>query len=351
MRIAHVCMDPGIHPSKSKGAAVHLEAIRSSMRQLGAEVFEIDCAKEVQVRRELARLQAEKPLDVLYERYALGATAVSEFSREHGVPHILEVNSPLEEEALKFRGVIHAPKKSASQRVIFEQAHLVVAVSSEVAKYAIRLGADPTRVVTEPNGVDLRLFHPMRSQELENTDWLPSGKLILGVHGRLRPWHNLEMLGEVAARLLNEGAPIHLLVVGNGDYAEILERFLPQTAFTHIDWVPHANVGRYVAQFDVMPLTYERENDYFSPLKLREAMAVGAIPVVPDVGDLADVVGDSGLIYSPGSSDELHSHLHKLVHSSSLRQRLSAVAVTRAADQDWLAITRRTLEGVVGLPR
>jgi len=344
VRVAHVCMDRGVGPSRRKGAAVHLQAIRDSMRKLGAEVFDVDSPDADVVAARLHELHRIDPLDLVYERYSLGATTVSEFAEGMGIAHVLEVNAPLQAEASRYRGSEEGDVASSPERAVLGKAKLVVAVSSKVAEFAIDSGAPSENVVIEPNGVDPEMFNPGRAQELGAEAPVPAGRFTLGVHGRLRPWHNLEMLGRVAARLLDEDCDVHVLTIGKGDYAETLGALLPEERFTHLSWVPHPDVGRYVACFDALPLTYAPADDYFSPLKLREAMASGAVPVVPDVGDLAQDVGEAGIIYEPGSESELQEALRGLIQDPGHCSHLSVLAQRQAEGSDWLSIARRTLE-------
>ena len=95
MRLACVNQDPGVGPDREKGAAVHLREMRSAFDRLGAEVTSVDHSDPLEVRRQLEQLAASGPLDLVYERYALGAFAAGRFARERGLPHVLEVNAPL----------------------------------------------------------------------------------------------------------------------------------------------------------------------------------------------------------------------------------------------------------------
>jgi len=321
-----------------------LQAIRRAMQELEAEVLAIDSADSELVAGRLRELHAVTPLDLVYERYSLGADTVSEFAWEAGIPHVLEVNAPLQAEAARYRGSKGPAEASSPERRVLERARLVVAVSTRVAEFAIGSGARAEHVIVEPNGVDPRSFHPGRRAELEEGPPVPEERFILGAHGRLRPWHNLEMLGRVTAQLLENGQDVHLLTIGKGDYVETLEPFVPAQRHTHLDWVSHEDVGRYVACFHALPLTYAPKDDYFSPLKLREAMACGAVPLVPDVGDLAEDVGDAGIVYAPGSEPELREALQGLIMDAATHSRLALAAQEKVRGSDWVSIARRTLE-------
>ena len=351
MRIACVNQDAGVAPGRAKGAAVHLAAMRAAFAALGAEVVPFDDSDPHTIQAGLRAAQAMRPFDLVYERYALGRAAAARFAAGCGVPYVVEVNAPLAFEANRWRAVEDDDLAREQDREVFAHAALVVAVSSGVVEYAIERGANPESVELLANGVDARLFAPSRRSEFGADNPIPGDRFVLGFHGRLRPWHGFDLFVAASQRLLQRGVDLHVLTIGEGDFASALGRALPESRRTAVDWLPHDQVGRYVALFDVLPLTYPRELPcYFSPLKLAEAMAAGAVPVVPDSGDLPALVGDAGLIYPPGDLDALSDALVLLALDPVRRQALSDLAVIRAKSQSWDRIATRVLERACALP-
>ena len=345
MRIAFVNQDAGIAPGRAKGAAVHLAAMRDAFAVRGAEVVAFDNPDPHSVQAGLHAAQDERPFDLVYERYALGRGAAAGFARARGVPYVVEVNAPLAFEANLWRAVEDDSIAREQDRLLFEQAALVVAVSSAVAEYAVVRGARPESVELLANGVDVRLFAPSRRAEFGAENPIPEGRFVLGFHGRLRPWHGFDLFVAASQRLLQRGIDLHVLVIGEGEFASALGQAVPEQRRTLVDWLPHDEVGRYVALFDVLPLTYPRDLPcYFSPLKLAEAMAAGVVPVVPASGDLPDLVGDAGLVYPPGDLDALSDALAMLALDPARRRMISQLAVTRAQSQSWDRIAARVLE-------
>jgi len=136
------------------------------------------------------------------------------------------------------------------------------------------------------------------------------------------------------------------LTVGEGPFREELEGRVPKECATLVPWVPHEEVARYVACFDALALAYSAEDgSYFSPLKLLEAMACAAVPVVPALGDLPRVVTheESGLLYPPGDVAALTSAVRRLVLDPSLRETLGRAARAVAEPRSWQAIAREVL--------
>ncbi len=344
MRVAHVNADLGIGPGAKKGAAVHVEAMRRAFTRLGAEVLALDF-HDAGVRTRLDSLQALRPIDLVYERYALGAYAGGEFARQGGLPYVLEVNSPLLDEEARHRPGQRTPHDPAREREQFAGAARVLCVSNDVMHYALARGADPLRTVVQPNAVDPELFRPRAIDDSLRAELVPHGRVAIGFHGRLRPWHGFDRLAATFARLVERGLPVHLLILGEGDFDQHLALHLdPRAAadrVTRLGWMPHDEAAHVVACTDVLPLCYAPgEPCYFSPLKLLEAMACAAVPVVPALGDLPREVehGVDGIVYDPRDPRALEGALTTLVLDGDLRKRLGLAARGRAETRTWTGL-------------
>lgn len=342
MRIACLNQDAGIDPARKKGAAVHLAAMREAFADLGHSVVAVDASDEARVEAALGAARAAGGVDLVYERYALGKDRGARWCRAHGVPLVLEVNAPLADEEARYRGGEIDPAVTARERELFGAAALVIAVSSEVARYAVARGAAVERVHVRPNGVDTRRFHPRAPGDPVRARLVPGERFALGFHGRLRPWHGFELFARAAARLLELGEPVHLVLVGEGEFEPHLAAAgVPAERVTRSAWVEHAEIGPYVASFDALPLTYDPAAPcYFSPLKLAEAMACGVVPVLPPLGDLAGAARDGvdALFYPAGDLAALVVALRGLIADPVRRARLSRGAVENARTKSWRAI-------------
>lgn len=343
MRVAHVNADPGVRPGAAKGAWVHVAAVREAFGSLGAEVVAID---EPDPERLAERLRTAGPLQLVYERFALRAHAAGDFARAADVPHVLEVNAPLDEEEARHRPSLARPVDAGALRRQLAGAHRVLCVSREVARWARQRGAPVDRLLHSGNAVDPDRFHPRRRAAGLRRRLGLEDAFVLGFHGRLRPWHGFETLVEAARRLRERGVPAHVLAVGRGDLEGALAPRLEPGAWTVVPWVPHDEVGDWVAAFDVLPLTYPADRPcYFSPLKLLEGMASGVGPLVPRLGDLPEVVdGRAGRVYPAGDLDALVEGLLELHREPAARAELAARARARAEERTWRALAARLLD-------
>lgn len=344
-RIAAVNQDSGIAPGRNKGAAVHLEAMREAFSRLGCAVSALDEPDDATLARKLQELVSRHGLDFIYERYSLGGDCAARFAVSRDLPLVLEANAPLAEEAERYRGRKETQDERERDQYLFENATTVLAVSSNVAKYAVARGASPESIQVCPNGIDERLFNLKARDSALQLPAIARDDVVLGFHGRERPWHRLDKLAEACQQLLARDLPIHVLVVGEGEYAALNE--LPASRMTRLGWQPHREMARYVARFDILPLTHQPDAPcYFSPLKLAEAMGCGAVPVVPRLGDLAATVrhGDNGMLYTAGDMKGFVDCIEQLSLNPDSRIRMGQRAAAFAAGRSWIGIAAQVLD-------
>ena len=345
-RLAYLNQDPGIAPGAMKGAAVHVAAMRAAFEQAGAQLVAIDEPDSQRASSALEAAHAVAPIDLVFERYALGARAGARFCRTRAVALVLEVNAPLLDEASVHRGRGPGALDFACEREVFEAASCILTVSNQVAGYVNSRGIDPRKLRVRPNAVDTQRFAPLVDRGAARRALGLESSFVLGFHGRLRPWHGFERIAAVTARMRQCGIPAHVLTLGAGDFASALRACLPAAAFTTLPWVAHEQVGRTVGCFDALALAYSPQSPcYFSPLKLLEAMACGVVPVVPSLGDLPEIVhdGHDGLVYAAHEDDGMFRALAALAADPSLRERLAAQAARSAAGRSWIAIAKEVL--------
>lgn len=379
MRIAYVCGDPGIPVFGSKGASVHVQEVIRVLLNAGHHV-DLHCrrlggeprgelaraveegrlrvehapvsgaediaqreralmAAEEGTRRALIRAHESRPYDAVYERYSLFAIAGTSFARETAIPSILEVNTPLPIEQARHRELVHVDTAGAVARAVMADASLVACVSEPVAEWA-RTQAPGARLVVEPNGVDAARFGGARRQE--------DGPFTVGFVGTLKPWHGTEHLIDAFALLAVDRPDARLVIVGDGPQRDGLERrasergIAQRTLFTGA--VEPAAVPGWLQRIDVAVAPYPEHGDpYFSPLKVLEYLAAGAVVVASCVGQLPALVADgrTGLLVPPSDAEALAAALARLAQDPPLRRALAAAA---RAD----VVERRTWRHVVG---
>jgi glycosyltransferase involved in cell wall biosynthesis len=365
MRVACVSTDPGIPYGGTKGASVHLTELAAAFAGEGAEVLVLvpRCARgaapeppglRVEVlpepqagrclgrQRELGawlvrRLARFEPA-VLYERLALHSAAGTIAARILGIPHVVEVNAPLREEARRYRNLEEPALAERLERIVLRCADLVLPVSPPLAGYVEAQGA--RRVEVLPNAVAIERYPPR-----QGTNGVPPVAVFAG---SLRPWHGIDTIA-AAWRLLGASAP-RLLVLGDGPARALLDGI----DATVVGAVPPARVPALLAGADIGLAPYGADAPgYFSPLKLFEYLAAGLATVVADLPGVGAVVDrQAAVLIPPGDASALAGSVAGLVEDPERRRRLGengrALVVAR---HSWAHRARRILASTAELSR
>ena len=108
--------------------------------------------------------------------------------------------------------------------------------------------------------------------------------------------------------------------------------FAADSPVRHLGSVPTAL--SHFAEADIFALT--SRSDQF-PLVVLEAMALGLAVVAFSVGDVAEQLGDTGVLIEPGDREAMAAAITRLIDDGDERRRLGAAARGRAAELWGLA--------------
>ena len=367
MRLVYLSTDPGIAWGGAKGASVHLGEIVEALAREGADVLVLVSAvakvapppppgvtveplptprKHVSVEELLAGESSlaawlEERMrrfgaSAVQERLALYSAAGSVAAHALGIPHLVELNSPLPEEAAKYRELERADDALRLERAVLSAADLVFPVSSFLADYATERGA--RRVEVMPNAVWLERFQGLPDRN-------GSEPPIAVFAGALRPWHGVETIAQ-AWRRLGSDAP-RLRVIGDGPGRDALEAIGAEM----LGAVPHADVPALLTEADIGLAPYAPDAPtYFSPLKLFEYLAAGLAVVAADIPGVSDIVGrDGALLMAPGDADALAAGVAALANDPDERFRLGWKAKALAGEHTWERRAGRIMEAAAEL--
>ena len=383
MRVAYVCMDPGIPVWGNKGCSIHVQEVLRVLVGKGAviDLFAFrtggDCPRDLSAlrthvmpqpisgagptrERELLAvneivqnmLVEHGPFDLIYERHALWAYAAMEFARQEMIPGILEANAPLIDEQIAHRRLHSiASAKRATERA-FQSAEQIVAVSAAVADYVAGFGVNRSRIVIVPNGVRVERFAPRCRPTTTH-----AGSFTIGFVGTLRPWHGVADLIAAFGRMraVEPLVGLSLRIVGDGPQRQALQQQTAalspeiQSAIEFVGAVPYDAVPRELAKMDVAVAPYaQAQHCYFSPIKLFEYMAASVPVVAAQTGQLSEIIrhGENGLLYEPGNVDALAAALWELYDDVALRDRL---VQTARRDVEQLHTWRQRVDHILNL--
>ena len=365
MRLAYLSTDPGIPYGGAKGASVHLAAIAEALAAEQNDVLLLVTAADAAsapppgVRVEVLpgpntrasttdRLGFQDELtawleqrleefgaDVVYERLALHSAAGAAVATRLAIPHLVEVNAPLLEEAARYRKLEEPEAAEGRERETLSSADLVFAVSPPLADYARMKGGSRVEVLQNAAAIDR---YPRTVRDGTHP--------VAAFAGSLRPWHGIETIA-AAWKLLGSAAP-RLLIVGDGPSNGVLRGL----AATVTGRVPPARVPSLLAGAAIGLAPYSPDApDYFSPLKLFDYLAAGLATVVADLPAVRSVVDqDTAVVIPRGDAKALAEAVSALCADSSERARLGRNARALVeAEHTWRHRALRILEAAAEL--
>jgi glycosyltransferase involved in cell wall biosynthesis len=372
MRLLYVSSDPGVPVFGHKGASVHVRELARALSDLGIDVAVASprtepagdtleapvevlplpgitySVSEPELRVELegqraAVLEAARSFasDAIYERYSLFGDAGVKAAAVLEIPHVLEVNAPLREEARRFRTLPHPNLAAEIERIVFRDTGRILVVSGELKRKLENEGVESARIEVAPNAVAPDRFGPRAAR--------CDGDFVLGFCGSLKAWHGIEVLLEACAIAFSKEPTLRLEVVGDGPLDHAFDSApLQASRLRRFGAVPHAAAVARLQSWDAGVAPYlPVEGFYFSPLKVVEYMAAGLCSVASDLGDLPALLDDGGrgVLVPAGDAGRLASAFVELARDREHAVELGRRARTYVLDRHtWAGNARVVLE-------
>jgi len=309
----------------------------------------------------IKQFAAEKNIhyDVIHSHYWMSGLAAEALSDAWGgtpIVHMFHTLGEMKNRVARSEDERAGEDRLKGERQVLGRAdRIVVATLAELTQLRFLYRANARKLVVIPPGVDTSHFYPIPADEAKQYIGLtPDSRMVLFV-GRIEPLKGVDTLIQAMSCLgVNEiHKPVHLAIIG-GEPDVIPEKMSAEMARLQKlcddlcmggmvvflgkrgqDTLPYYYSA---AEVLVMPSLYES----FGMVAL-EAMACGVPCVVTDVGDCADLVGDTGWVIKAGDMQAMSDKLHlALTLSATERQTLGQRARQRVIERYSLpAIVRR----------
>ena len=192
----------------------------------------------------------------------------------------------------------------------------ILTCSTRAAKVHTAVGYRADKMYMIPNGFDLSRFRPdtLARDDVRAELGLAPGTPTVGLVARDDPQKNHSGFIEAAA-LVHVALPqVHFVLVGTGidRNNEALTALIKEASLT--DYIHllgrRDDIPRLMTSFDL--LVSSSFGEAF-PNVLGEAMACGVPCVVTDVGDSAEIVGNTGRVVASGDMNGLAQHIVELL--------------------------------------
>jgi glycosyltransferase involved in cell wall biosynthesis len=215
----------------------------------------------------------------------------------------------------------------ALARLAYTEADAITPVSAFNMRWEVRHGADPWKVQIIPNGVD-----PKRYDLVAGTPDTPTISWV----GRIDPLKDLETLIQAVAMVRRKvpGTRLHLagpVPAGNEAYAQTCRSLVAELGLTEaVTFAGPCETSR--AAFAVGHVAALSSISEGMPYTIVEAMMCGRPTVSTDVGGVAEMIGDTGLVVRPRDPATFAAACVSLLDDGPYRADLAAKARARALE-------------------
>ncbi len=321
-----------------QGPSLLKKIYRQISRFVPELVFEfLEMAYNLPAGRQLARSLGEKQYDLLYERYAIFNWAGIRKAKSRGVPFILEVNYTAQTPLYRHRSPLLKPLACRVDRYLFQQADGIVVVSTYLRDHLKNIyGVSEEKIIILPNAADPDIFSP-RGEE-KPVEY----KTVIGFVGGFYPWHGLDLLCKAMASMDVKKLNVSVVLIGDGPQRAFINALVEalglNDSVVFMGSVDHKVLPKYIATFDVAVMP--NSNEYGSPMKVFEYMAMGIPVVAPALGPLMDGIdhGVEGLLFKPNDSQSLAYTLEQLIQDEPRRKVMGQAGRKRVLSRhNWMA--------------
>ncbi len=310
-----------------------------------------------QVAAPLTHLVAAERIEAIYERSAFMQRAGVRLAAERGIPHILEVNAPIEERR-EHHGYPLYRLGERREREKLALADRVVCVTSPLRAYLAARGADPERIAVIPNAVRPEDFvaEPAARAELRRRLGIGADQVAVGFVGRFGFWRGMLALMEAASQVAAATPRMHFVLVGDGQLMPTVRQFIAERGLdarvTLTGSVAPAAVPAHAMALDIGVLAGSPW--YSSPIKLFEYGAAGLAVIAPRVPAVEEVIahGREGILIPPEDPAALAGAILALVADEPRRRMLGAQYRERVlAEFTWDRVAQRISDLFASSPR
>ena len=146
-----------------------------------------------------------------------------------------------------------------------------------------------------------------------------SKRLVVGFVGYLVHWHRLDLLLKAFSKIHKTHQNTELILIGDGPLRSELENLASSLAIDHVfkvtGRVDHSQIPGYINDLDIALIP--NSNQYRSPIKMFEYMAMAKTVIAPDQQPITEIIEDgvTGYIFRNGNEDDLVKTIEKAIQS------------------------------------
>jgi glycosyltransferase involved in cell wall biosynthesis len=287
--------DPEREPEAGTGASGNTNGGRlaNAVTRLPGVIFELAeiAYNALTWWRIKAAIRRFRP-DAIYERYSLFLCVTVWLARRRGIPIVLEINDSAVVERVR-----PLTLRALARRIegwCLRRADGLVFISTRFRDLLTAEYGTLAPSVVSPNAVDGRFDPDRYDRDALRREQGLDGRVVCGHVGAFAHWHGIGAFAHAIIDRLDEAPELTLLLVGDGrELPAVLEVVAARGLGDRVRLpgrVAHDRIPAWISCMDFAVLP--NSNEYGSPMKLFEQMAMGVAVVAPDYDPVAEVIDD-----------------------------------------------------------
>ncbi len=292
--------------------------------------------------------------DFIYERYAFFDFSTIFLKKKYKIPVVLEVNGAVNNrrDTTHGRKIFMKGLAGCLEKKVLNEVDLIVSISTSLKNSLIDIGVKEKKILVLPNAIDPKLFNSkLCTQEIRKKYGL-EGKIIVGFIGSFHPWHGVYFLVKSLSSLLRSRKDVHLLLIGKGQERKYVEKLIRdlklQNSVTFTGFVSHLHIPKHILAMDIC--TVPNSNDFMSPVKLFEYMAMCKPVVSPRYGPVEEIIedGKTGLLFRPLSQEQFIDKICVLINNHDLSRKIGKEGYHKVLkEHTWEKNVEKVLEAYI----
>jgi glycosyltransferase involved in cell wall biosynthesis len=313
-------------PRQAKKSSKLLRWLLDLTRYVPEAVFELfELAYNIPAVWRLQTAVNRNQIELIYERYSLFMFAPVWWAKRNNCPIILEINDSCL--VHRVRPLFFRAMARKIEAWVFKNATGLVFISGHFQQLALQQHQQIATSVISPNAADLTQFVPDKAAAHQLRQQLGiADKVVLGYVGAFVHWHGIDWFVDLMVDKIKHYPQLVLLLVGDGvSFAAIKQRIEQAGVSSQIiltGRVEHHKIAAYIDAMDygILP----DSNDYGSPMKLFEFMAMAKGMVIPDFSPVVEVVKDNetGWLFPANNRQACIDTVLQLATESEQRQQV-----------------------------
>ncbi|MCM3186979.1 glycosyltransferase family 4 protein [Priestia megaterium] len=265
--------------------------------------------------------------DILHAQDLFTANILGRFNEFYNKPLFYTPHGMFTSNRLKFniikKGSLEEAYFTELESKAIEYASHIIVLSDSFREPLIKLGAKNRNITTVITGID----YPVNQREGKEKN---SQKLVITCVARLGPRKGHNYLFEALARLKKYTSNVEVLIVGDGQMREKLERQKKALGLSMVNFLgSRDDVPSLLNKTDIFVLPTINDS---LPISIIEAMHNGTAVISTNCGGIPELIkhNKTGIIVEPGDPEQLAHAIKFLITNKEVRNKMSMNAKIHA---------------------